>query len=118
MGVGPRSDKGPEKKVPLILRKFALFMGVAAFVVALLFAADFYYSGTKRHGVSTPDNVGLADSRSGCEIKGNVTRDEVRIYHLPGSQFYVSTQIDAAEGERWFCSEDEARAAGWSKAPR
>lgn len=108
----------PEKQVPLILRKFALFVGVAAVVVALLFAADNYYSGTQQRGVFTAANVGLTEPRPGCEIKGNVTRDRVRLYHLPGSQFYGSTQIDPANGERWFCNEDEARAAGWGKAPR
>ena len=30
---------------------------------------------------------------------------------------YDETRIDESEGERWFCNEDEARAAGW-RAPK
>ena len=39
--------------------------------------------------------------------------------HLPrraGS--YAKTRIDTAKGERWFCTEAEARAAGWRQAKR
>ena len=39
-----------------------------------------------------------------------------RIYHLPGSDSYDITVIDERSGERWFCSEAEARAAGWRAA--
>jgi endonuclease YncB( thermonuclease family) len=53
---------------------------------------------------------------SPCLIKGNVGRSG-RIYHLPGSASYQRTRVDGSRGERWFCSEDEARAAGW-RAPR
>ena len=51
-----------------------------------------------------------------CAIKGNISRSGARIYHVPGSPSYDATQIDEARGERWFCSEAEARAAGW-RAP-
>lgn len=47
-----------------------------------------------------------------CRIKGNISGDE-RIYHTPGSPYYDQTDIDVSIGERWFCSEREARAAGW-----
>lgn len=52
---------------------------------------------------------------SGCVIKGNVT-NKGRIYHMPWSRFYDSVHIDPSRGERWFCSEEEARAAGWRPA--
>lgn len=48
----------------------------------------------------------------GCAIKGNVSSNG-RIYHVPGSRDYDRTSIDESRGERWFCSEDEALAAGW-----
>jgi endonuclease YncB( thermonuclease family) len=51
----------------------------------------------------------------GCAIKGNISGNG-RIYHLPGSRSYEKTRIDTAKGERWFCSEGEARAAGWRAA--
>ena len=54
-----------------------------------------------------------------CAIKGNVsTRTGEKIYHVPGGQWYESTRIDPARGERWFCSESEARRAGWRKSRR
>jgi endonuclease YncB( thermonuclease family) len=56
-------------------------------------------------------------SRTGCDIKGNISANG-KIYHLPGQQFYDRTAIDPAKGERWFCSEEEARAAGWRRALR
>jgi hypothetical protein len=56
-------------------------------------------------------------SGAGCVIKGNVSyRTGERIYHLPGQTYYSATRIKPAYGERWFCSEAEAQAAGWRKA--
>lgn len=51
-----------------------------------------------------------------CRIKGNIS-ESGRIYHVPGSEWYERTQINPAKGERWFCTEAEAKAAGW-RAPR
>jgi endonuclease YncB( thermonuclease family) len=50
-----------------------------------------------------------------CLIKGNISGSG-RIYHLPGSPHYDRTGIDESAGERWFCTEEEARAAGWRPA--
>jgi endonuclease YncB( thermonuclease family) len=52
-----------------------------------------------------------------CLIKGNISSNGDRIYHVPGSTWYEKTRIDTRKGERWFCSEEEARDAGW-RAPR
>ena len=52
----------------------------------------------------------------GCRLKGNIDRDGTRIYHIPGGQFYDRTRIDTARGERWFCTEAEARGAGWRRS--
>lgn len=51
-----------------------------------------------------------------CTIKGNISRHGAKNYHLPGSEHYADTRIDTARGERWFCSEAEAQAAGWRRA--
>ena len=48
-----------------------------------------------------------------CNIKGNVNTRGERIYHMPGQKYYDETRISASHGERWFCTEEEARAAGW-----
>ncbi|SLN16796.1 Succinoglycan biosynthesis protein ExoI [Pseudoruegeria aquimaris] len=53
----------------------------------------------------------------GCVIKGNISGNG-RIYHLPGQQHYGKVRISTGKGERWFCSEAEARAAGWRRARR
>lgn len=55
--------------------------------------------------------------RGGCAIKGNIS-DSGRVYHLPGQRDYDRTRIDTGRGERWFCTEAEARAAGWRRARR
>ena len=41
-----------------------------------------------------------------------------RIYHVPGQENYGRTRISTSKGERWFCSEADARAAGWRRARR
>jgi endonuclease YncB( thermonuclease family) len=53
-----------------------------------------------------------------CAIKGNISRAGTRIHHLPGQHFYDRTVIRPEDGERWFCTETEARAAGWRRARR
>lgn len=58
-----------------------------------------------------------ASEQSGaCNIKGNISRKGERIYHVPGQKYYAQTQISPSKGERWFCSEQEARAAGWRRS--
>jgi endonuclease YncB( thermonuclease family) len=52
-----------------------------------------------------------------CPIKGNINSKGERIYHVPGGRWYDRTKINPAKGERWFCTEEEALAAGW-RAPR
>lgn len=54
-----------------------------------------------------------------CVIKGNISvRTGERIYHVPGGQYYDRTRISPSKGERWFCSEREALAAGWRPSMR
>ncbi len=50
-----------------------------------------------------------------CGIKGNISKSG-HIYHLEGQRYYAQTGINTARGERWFCSEAEAIAAGWRRA--
>ncbi len=51
-----------------------------------------------------------------CDIKGNIGGSGKRIYHMPGGRYYGGTRIDTSRGERWFCTESEARAAGWRRS--
>jgi endonuclease YncB( thermonuclease family) len=50
-------------------------------------------------------------------IKGNVNRKGELIYHLPGGLDYAKINM-GAPGKRWFCTEEEAEAAGWRPARR
>jgi micrococcal nuclease len=59
---------------------------------------------------------GCVTPPAGCVIKGNINAEGVKIYHLPGQKYYEDTVIEPAKGERWFCSEAEAVAAGWRKS--
>lgn len=68
----------------------------------------------------TPERPAELVQASGgdCRIKGNINASGERIYHVPGQRFYDVTRIDTSRGQRWFCSEAEAQAAGWRRALR
>ncbi len=54
-----------------------------------------------------------------CNIKGNISISTgKRFYHVPGMRDYDITRIELDKGERWFCTEADALAAGWQRAPR
>jgi len=67
-------------------------------------------------------SIGLIALKAGaaphaCNIKGNISYlTGERIYHMPGQKYYWRTIISPWRGERWFCSEAEARAAGWRRS--
>lgn len=54
---------------------------------------------------------------AGCPIKGQLTGRN-RTYVLPWSPDYDRVKVRDKSGGRWFCSEDEARSAGWQPAHR
>jgi len=72
-------------------------------------------TGDRSRDATGPHVIRVGDG-AGCRIKGNVSKDGERIYHVPGQKYYDRTKISPRNGERWFCSEDEARAAGWRRA--
>jgi endonuclease YncB( thermonuclease family) len=57
-----------------------------------------------------------AAAPAGCAIRGNITRDGARIYHLPWGRDHTRVKMDLTRGKRWFCSEAEAEEAGWRRA--
>lgn len=69
--------------------------------------------GTRSQATTAPPQ----GNRTGCDIKGNINGDGEKIYHTRASASYADTRINESDGERWFCSETEARRAGW-RAPR
>jgi endonuclease YncB( thermonuclease family) len=74
-----------------------------------------------------PDNANaiLLASASGpvapspdCTIKGNVNRAGECIYHTPNSRWYAQIKMHVSKGTRWFCSVDDAEAAGCRETKR
>lgn len=67
---------------------------------------------TRRVGGLGPDDLGRRRPAvrrvldQGQHLQG-------RVYHAPGTRAYDGVEMNAARGERWFCSEAEARVAGW-----
>jgi endonuclease YncB( thermonuclease family) len=53
-----------------------------------------------------------------CTIKGNVNGAGECIYHRPTSRWYAQIKMKIAKGTRWFCSVEEAEAAGCRETRR
>jgi len=52
-----------------------------------------------------------------CVIKGNVSKNDYgKVYFIPGCANYKTTKIDFEKGDMYFCTEEEAEAAGFTKA--
>ena len=69
--------------------------------------------------VQTPTSTRICDYSATADpvIKGNVGFDSgERIYHVPGGEFYEEAVINPSYGERWFCTEADAIAAGWRRS--
>ncbi|MCK5285964.1 MAG: thermonuclease family protein [Candidatus Pacebacteria bacterium] len=67
------------------------------------------------------DFKGTADSKPDdpeCIIKGNISVTGAgHIYFLPQCPSYSQVKIDSKKGEAYFCTEEEAQKAGFSKSP-
>ena len=48
-----------------------------------------------------------------CKIKGTTNSKGEQVYYLPSAQRYPLMQVKKSRGDRWFCSEKEAKDAGW-----
>lgn len=55
-----------------------------------------------------------------CNIKGNTdpSNSAIKKYYVPGCVQYKTTIVEMDRGEKWFCSEAEARSAGYVKSVR
>jgi endonuclease YncB( thermonuclease family) len=53
-----------------------------------------------------------------CTIKGNVNSSGECIYHQPTSRWYAQIKMNISKGTRWFCSTEEAEAAGCRETKR
>lgn len=50
-----------------------------------------------------------------CVIKGNIRSNE-KTYHTPDCKSYKTTEIQLYNGDTWFCTEKQAKEAGFVKA--
>lgn len=71
--------------------------------------------GRAQETVPAPGQASQAKSGN-CLIKGNINSKGEKIYHVPGGRYYEQTKIDERKGQHWFCSEEEALAAGWRRS--
>ncbi len=71
----------------------------------------------KQAETSTP-NQSTQQPSGDCTIKGNISSNGDKIYHMPGQQFYDVTKIDTSKGEKYFCSKEEAEQAGFRASQR
>lgn len=51
-----------------------------------------------------------------CNVKGNTDIHGKRWYHLPEFRHHQQTIVNLDHGDRWFCTEAAAQAAGFSRA--
>ena len=82
--------------------------------------AAFHYAQKKQLGIFSPlcrqtdDNSAIQEN---CNIKGNIDKATYqKFYHLPGCKHYNQVIIEKDIGEQFFCNEQEAIAAGFTKA--
>ena len=61
---------------------------------------------------------GCTTQVKGCDIKANISENGEKIFHTKSDQSYDRTVISPDKGERWFCNDVEAKAAGWRPAAR
>jgi hypothetical protein len=72
---------------------------------------------TQNNNQETTKTEEVVEEPQSCTIKGNISyKNDEKIYHVEGCQSYSRTVIDESKGEKWFCTEAEALAAGWRKA--
>ena len=64
-----------------------------------------------------PDGTAGAPSPE-CTIKGNVNRSGERIFHTQRQKSYAKINMGIGGEKRWFCTPEEAEAAGWRRAFR
>lgn len=73
------------------------------------------YAKTNKLGILSPlCSQTTNPKKPKCSVMGNIIGDK-KSYRFPGCGQYHSTVVELYRGEEWFCSEDEARKAGYVK---
>ena len=77
------------------------------------FKTKFYKKKRKQKNTMTKYDCGYTYHKTWCDIKWNINRKWVKIYHLPWWRYYNITKISPRKWERWFCTEKEAISCNW-----
>lgn len=83
-------------------------------VMAVVFSGTYTYGGVALSAVSGLSSIPVPGIT--CRIKGNISKSGEKIYHKPGQKYFSQTRIAVWRGERYFCSEADARRAGWRRS--
>ncbi len=70
------------------------------------------------HAILLASASGSVAPSPDCTIKGNVNGAGECIYHTPKSRWYAQIKMDISKGTRWFCSTEDAEAAGCRETKR
>jgi len=70
------------------------------------------------HAILLASASGAVAPSPDCTIKGNVNSSGECIYHQPTSRWYAQIKMQISKGTRWFCSVEEAEAAGCRETKR
>jgi len=70
------------------------------------------------HAVLTASASGPVAPSPDCTIKGNVNSAGECIFHTKKSRWYAQIKMQISKGTRWFCSVEEAEAAGCRETRR
>lgn len=108
----PTAPAAPTAKLTVVVMATATVMPVIPTAVAAP------SSETNENAFTCVGGCAEPPPGSSCVIKGNVNSKQERIYHVPGGQFYERTDIKPEEGDRWFCTPEEAVAAGFRASER
>lgn len=79
-----------------------------------IWRSDFVWPWEWRRQKETTGREGIVDPA--CVVKGKVTEVGERLYYGPLDEAYETLTVDPGIGDRLFCSDDQARAAGWRRA--
>jgi endonuclease YncB( thermonuclease family) len=78
-----------------------------------LWRGDFVPPWQWRAGVTSPDRP--SDATRDCNVKGVIAADGQRLYYVPTDPEYRAISVEPKLGGKMFCSDDEARQAGWRR---
>ena len=70
------------------------------------------------HAILQASASGSVAPSPDCTIKGNINGAGECIYHTPKSRWYAQIKMDISKGTRWFCSTEDAEAAGCRETRR